>query len=365
MHDLPVNSAESDAWPSQPMATRRMFMQGLGIAAVTAALPSVARSQLAASPEMLRKRVPRTGEMIPAIGLGTFRTFDAVPGKPRAMLAEVTRRFLAGGGRLIDTSPLYGAAEINVGDFTSGADRTADLFVASKIWATGEFLGDDSHAERSLAQTMERLWRDRIDLMQVHSLTNSDAMLGLARAWKKEGRIRHLGVTHHDLSYLEPLATSIERDDLDFVQLHYSIFERRAEQRMLPAAAARGTAVLVNMPLEKARLHALVQGHPLPAFAAELGIANWAQYFLKWVLAHPAVTVAIPATSNPDHMLENLGAMRGPMPDAAMRRRMVRHMETIPGFADLDRRGAQSWYPGKTYPGLIASAQADLRARNQ
>lgn len=358
------DAAAGLAGPGAESPERRRFLQALGAGAIAAGLPAQLLAQVPPSfGDILTRRIARTGELVPAIGLGTFRTFDALPGQPRAQLEEVMRLFLEGGGRVVDTSPLYGAAEVNVGDFAAKIDAARGMFVASKVWSTGEFLGDESHAERSLARTMERLWRERVDLIQCHSLTNLEAILGIMQAWKREGRVRYLGVTHHDMAYLQPLGDSIERDSLDFVQLHYSIFERRAEARLLPAAADRGTAVLVNMPLEKARLHALVQGRPLPDFAEELGIANWAQFFLKWVISHPAVTCAIPATSNPRHVLENIGAMRGPLPDAAMRRRMVRYMEAIPGFSDLDRSGPPSWYPGKSYPGLITRAQAALRAR--
>ncbi|HZA53775.1 MAG TPA: aldo/keto reductase, partial [Candidatus Udaeobacter sp.] len=135
------------------------------------------------------------------------------------------------------------------------------------------------------------------------------------------------------------------------------------EERLLPSAADRGVAALVNMPLEKARLHKIVEGRSLPAFAEELGIETWSQFFLKWVISHPAVTCALPATSNPDHLMENIGAMRGPLPNRETRARMVRHMESIPGFAELDRLAASSWYPGKTYPGLVSRGQAELRSR--
>jgi diketogulonate reductase-like aldo/keto reductase len=182
----------------------------------------------------------------------------------------------------------------------------------------------------------------------------------LMQAWKKEGRVRHVGVTHHDPAYFGVLADWVQSGNVDFVQVHYSIHTRLAEERVLPAAADRGVAVLVNMPLEKARLHKIVEGQPLPAFAKELGIETWSQFFLKWVIAHPAVTCALAATSNPDHLTENVGALRGPLPDREMRTRMVRHMETIPGF---DRLAQMAWYPGKHYPGVIARAQNELRAR--
>ena len=196
--------------------------------------------------------------------------------------------------------------------------------------------------------------------MQVHSLVNVDFMVPYLRAWKKEGRIRYVGVTHFENPYLEPLASWVERGNLDFVQVNYSIFNRRAEERILRAAAERGTAVITNMPFEKARLFKIVEGRPVPDFVREIGIENWAQFFLKWVVSNPAVTCTLAATSNPEHAAENVSALRGPLPDAAMRQRMVRHMETIPGF---DRLADMPWYPDKRYSGIIGRAQAQLRAR--
>lgn len=310
--------------------------------------------------DLILRTIPRTGEVVPAIGLGTFMTFDIVPGQPRGHVHEVVRRFWEAGGRVFDTSPLYGMSEVNLGDTAAALGISGQMFVANKIWSTGDYLGDASHAERSLRLSMERLWRDQIDVMQCHSLVNVDVVVPLLQAWKKEGRIRYVGVTHHEPAYFDVLATWIERGDVDFVQVHYSIYERRAEERVLPAAADRGVAVLVNMPLEKARLHRVVEGRPLPDFARELGIETWSQFFLKWVLSHEAVTCAIPATSNPDHLLENMGALRGPLPDREMRRRMLRYMESIPGF---DRIGEMPWYPGKSYRGVVGRAQAELRAR--
>ena len=334
---------------------------GLGIAAT-----AVVSSNLfgggadAQTPGLITKKIPRTGEVLPAIGLGSFLTFDVLPGQPRDHIREVIRRFWEGGGRVIDTSPLYGTGEISIGDFATALGIPQNLFIANKIWSTGEFLADDSHARRSLEQSLQRLWRDQFDVMQVHSLVNVDVIVPLLRAWKKEGRIRYVGVTHHEPAYFEALAQWVERGELDFVQVHYSIYTRMAEDRVLLAAADRGTAVLVNMPLGKARLHKIVAGRPVPDFARELGIETWAQFFLKWVIAHPAVTCAIPATANPEHLLENVAAMRGPLPDPDMRVRMVRHMETIPGFDTLDQ---MPWYPDKTYSGVIGRAQRELRSR--
>jgi diketogulonate reductase-like aldo/keto reductase len=308
----------------------------------------------------ITRAVPQTGEQLPAIGLGTFMTFDSLPGTRREQLQEVLRRFLAAGGLVIDTSPLYGSAEVSVGDLLSALGKSDLPFIANKLWSTGEFLWDESHAARSLQQSRLRLWRDRIDLMQCHSLVNADVVIPLLNAWKREGRIRYVGVTHHDPAYFTPLAARIEAGDVDFVQVHYSIQMLAAEERVLPAAADHGVAVFVNMPLEKGRLHKLVQGQALPDFAHELGINTWSQYFLKWVLAHPAVTAVLPSTSQPDHLLDNMAARQGELPDAALRKRMRSHLQSMPGFDALQN---MPWYPDKTYQGLVTQGQQAVRAR--
>jgi diketogulonate reductase-like aldo/keto reductase len=360
--------------------SRRRFLQGglaltgatLGAGAAFIAMPAGAQSSRqptaqSAQPSTPRgaqdpimRTIPRTGEAVPVIGLGTFLTFDVIPGQKRDHLRQVLERFWAAGGRVCDTSPLYGTGEISVGDFSTAMGVNDGLFMANKIWATGEYLADESHARRSLVQSQNRLWRDRIDLMQVHSLINVESMLPYLRAWKKEGRIRYVGVTHYENAYHALLADWMERGELDFLQVNYSIANRQAETRLLPMAAERGVAVLTNMPFEKARLFKLVEGRPLPPFAADIGAASWAQFFLKWVVSHPAVTCALPATSDPEHAADNMRALRGPLPDRDMRARMVAYMETIPGF---DAVGRQPWYPGKRYPGIIGRAQSELRAR--
>ncbi len=345
----------------QISTSRRGFLGGLGAGAglAVAGLPgSIAHAQAAA--EVITKTIGQTGEKVPAIGLGTYLTFDLIPGAKRDHLGEVVKRYWEGGARVVDTSPLYGTGEITLGDYASALGINDKLFICDKVWSTGDFLADDSHARRSFEQSQQRLWREKFDVMQVHSLTNVDIMLPLLKAWKKEGRIRFTGITHHDPAYFDLLASWIDKAKPDFVQVHYSIFNRKAEEKVLKAAAAAGTAVLVNMPLEKARLPKLVEGQPLPDHAKDIGAASWAQYFLKWVISHPAVTCALPATANPEHATDNVGALRGPLPDEAMRARMVKHMESVPGFADLEKT---PWYPGKTYPGTIARARAEMKAR--
>lgn len=340
---------------------RRRLMQGaLGLGAAIAMPSGLFATAVRAQSGIITRTIPRTNEALPAVGLGTFLVFDIIPGQKRDHLREVMRRFFEGGGRVVDTSPLYGTGEISVGDFATSLGINDQLFIANKIWSTGEYLMDESHARRSLQQSENRLWRERIDLMQVHSLVNVDVMLPYLRAWKKEGRIRYAGVTHFENPYMEALTNWVERGNLDFVQVNYSIFNRQAEQRLLPLAAERGTAVLTNMPFEKSRLFKVVEGRPLPDFAREISAETWAQFFLKWVISHPAVTCALPATSNPEHAAENIAVLRGPLPDREMRARMVRHMESIPGF---DKIAQMPWYPDKRYPGIIARGQAELRAR--
>jgi diketogulonate reductase-like aldo/keto reductase len=352
---------------STNLASRRAILRGtIGLAA-TLSLPAgpaqaqgIRTQQAAPRLDVITRNIPRTKEALPAIGLGTFLTFDTIPGQKRDHLREVLRRYWDAGVRVVDTSPLYGTAEITVGDYATSLNVSDGLFVANKIWATGDYLADESHARRSLALSEGRLWRTPIDLMQCHSLVNVDVIVPYLRAWKKEGRIRYSGITHFEAPYLEPLTQWVERGDIDFVQVNYSIFNRAAEARLLPMAAERGIAVLTNMPFEKARLFKIVEKQPLPGFAKEFGADNWAQFFLKWVISNPAVTCALPATSDPDHAAENIGALRGPLPDREMRARMVNHMEGIAGF---DQIAKMPWYPDKKYPGIIGRSQAELRSR--
>lgn len=355
---------------TSPLSTdRRTVLGGVALGALAAAGPSMAQVPArsgdvgpAAARMGQAKPAGRTGEVLSRLGLGTFLTFDLLPGADRAALREVTRIFLEAGVGVVDTSPLYGTAETSVGSFLSGLGGTEQLFVANKIWSTGDFLADESHAMRSLEQSRLRLWRDRFDLLQCHSLVNVDVVLPMLRAWKKEGRTRFVGVTHHQNDYHAVLASWIERGGVDFVQVNYSIANRGAEERVLRAAADQGLGVFINMALEKGRLHKLVGDRPLPDFAREIDAANWAQFFLKFSMSHPAVTTVLCATSSPAHAAENVGALTGPLPDAALRARMVRHMESIPGFDALAR---MPWYPDKQamYQGVIRRSQAAMRQR--
>jgi diketogulonate reductase-like aldo/keto reductase len=349
-----------------PSTTRRHVLGAAGLGIAAAAMPGgvlagAAAQASAARTDLIRKPIPGTGELVHAIGLGTFMTFDTVPGARRDHLREVLRRYWAAGGRLVDTSPLYGASEANVAHFASELRIKREMFVTNKVWSTGEHLWDDSHAERSLRRSVARLADDgKLEVVQCHNLVNVDCHVPLFHAWKKEGRIRYLGVTHHDPNYFAALAQWVERGNLDFIQVRYTIATRQAEQRILPAALANGVAVLGAMPLEKARLHKLVEGLPVPGFAQDFGIRTWSEYFLKWIVAHPAITAALPATTNPDHLLENVAAMRGPLPDPDLRDRMLRYMQTVPGFDQIE---TMPWYPGKRFDGLVSRAQAEVLKR--
>lgn len=353
---------------------RRGFLGTMGAAVTGLAVPAASAGKAGAqdaaspsggtapSPDLVTRTLPRTGEQVTALGLGTFLTFDLKPGDRRDALRQVFERYVAAGGRVVDTSPLYGSAEATVGQFMGEFEGGDQMFLANKVWSTGDYLGDESHAEESFRQSRMRTWRSTINLMQCHSITNAPVVIPLMKSWKKDGLIRHVGVTHHESAAQDQLLAIVERGDVDFIQTNYSIFNRDAERRLLPAAAAKGVGVLINLPLEKARLMKVVEGHPLPAFAREFGAATWAQFFLKWVMAHPAVTSVLCGTSNPDHMSDNIQAMTGPLPDERMRARMVAHMETIPGFGSI---GAMPWYPGKEtmYHGLIREAQANAIER--
>jgi diketogulonate reductase-like aldo/keto reductase len=298
--------------------TRRRFLVGLGVAAAAPLVRGGARAATAAS---VTKPIPSTGEAIPVIGLGTSRTFDAPPGAERAALVPVVRAFFDGGGTVIDSSPMYGAAEEVVGELLA-ATRPSRVFAATKVWTDGKQAGVEQ-MERS-----RRLWGvPRLDLVQIHNLRDWQVHLATLKEWKAAGRIRYFGITtSHGRMHAE-LEQALRREPFDFVQLSYNLEDREVEERLLPLARDRGVAVLVNRPFQRGGLFDKVRGKPLPPFAAELGISSWAQYFLKFAVSHPAVTCAIPATSKLAHLEDNMAAGRGSLPDAATRDRMIRAIE--------------------------------------
>lgn len=299
--------------PGMPAdAARRAFVAGaLGLAAAAAA--KAARPE---APSGLETRpVPSMGERIARVGLGTWRGLSL--GQRDASRA-VLQRFVALGGRLIDTSPMYGDAEEAIGSLATELGVLPGLFLATKVWTRGRREGE-AQVERSL----RRLRREPVDLIQVHNLLDLPTQLPLLRRLKAEGRIRYLGITHYLASAHEELARVIERGPVDFLQVNYNALDRDAERRLLPLAADRGVAVLANQPFAEGRLFAQVRGRRLPAWAGEWDCASWGQLFLKFILAHPAVTCVIPGTLNPRHVEDNLGAARGRLPGIDERERLV------------------------------------------
>ena len=276
-----------------------------------------------AAHELILRRIPSSGEMLPAIGLGTSGPFEVgTDESSRAPLREVLRAFFAAGARLIDTSPMYSTAEAVLGDLLTAAQQ-ARVFIATKVWTPGSGAAAEQKGIEQMQRSMALLKHKPVELMQVHNLVDLDVHLKTLRRWKEEGRILYLGVTHYTTSSYPDLMAIIEREKLDFVQFNYSVGTREAEKRLLPLCADRGVAVIVNRAFEDGNLFDRVQGKPVPAWAAEFGASSWAQVFLKFVLAHPAVTCVIPATGKVRNVIDNLGAGFGPLPDAKHRAQIV------------------------------------------
>jgi aryl-alcohol dehydrogenase-like predicted oxidoreductase len=271
---------------------------------------------------LLKRRIPRTGELLPVIGLGTWQTFD-VPGQKsaRAPLKEVLRQFARLGGSVIDSSPMYGNSESVVGDLAAELGIRNQLFLATKVWTRGSEQGI-----QQMEESFRRLRAQQIDLMQVHNLVDWRTHLVTLRRWKDQNRIRYIGITHYTASAYDELASVLESQDLDFVQLNYSIAERDAERRLLPLALDRQIGVLVNRPFAEGALFRKVRGKPLPAWAKQIGCATWSQFFLKFIVSHPAVTSVIPATSKVEHLLDNMQGGIGSLPDTDTRERMARYV---------------------------------------
>jgi diketogulonate reductase-like aldo/keto reductase len=269
--------------------------------------------------------IPRTGEGIPMIGLGTWQAFD-VPGDgpERAAAKEALRVLVEHGGKMVDSSPMYGAAEEAVGTFSAELGLGGKLFVATKVWTSGRAAGI-----RQMEDSLRKLRVRRLDLMQVHNLVDTDTHLATLGEWQQEGRVRYLGVTHYHAGAYPALEAAIRKHRPEFAQFSYSLAEREAERRMLDFAQSEGVAVIVNRPFAEGAMFARVKGKPLPDWAREIDCESWAQFLLKFVLGHPAVTCAIPGTRNPKHVADNLGAARGRLPDAAFRRRMAAHYDGL------------------------------------
>ena len=272
-----------------------------------------------AAGNILTRPIPATGERVPVVGLGTWQVFNVAAGSAEFVEARATlRAFAAGGGRVVDSSPMYGRSENVLGDLMQ-ADKLRDqLFVATKVWTQGQREG-----VAQMRDSMAKLNVDKLDLMQVHNLTDTDAHLETLARWKQEGRVRLVGITHYHAGAHRALEAALRKHRVDVLQVNYSLAEPEADRGLLDLCVEMNVAVIVNRPFAEGALFGAVRGKQVPAWAREeLGIDNWAQFFLKWILGHPAVTVAIPGTRNPKHVADNLGAARGNLPDASRRERM-------------------------------------------
>jgi diketogulonate reductase-like aldo/keto reductase len=273
-----------------------------------------------AQSDVLAKKIPSSGESLPVIGVGTWQTFDVgADSARRAQLAEVLK--LLGRG-VVDSSPMYGSSESVAGDLIAELGLRDKLFLATKVWTNGRDAGI-----RQMETSFKRLRVKRMDLMQVHNLADVATHTETLLDWKAKKRVRYIGITHYTSSAYPEVERLLKTRHYDFLQINYSLGERESEKRVLPLAKELGVAVIANRPFAEGALFRQVKGKPLPPWAAELGIASWAQYFLKWIVSHPAITCAIPGTGRPDHMKDNVGAGRAPLPDAKARKRMAEHFE--------------------------------------
>jgi diketogulonate reductase-like aldo/keto reductase len=298
---------------------------GAGTAGLLLPIEAARLGAASESSTMLTRAIPSSGEKLPVIGLGTWQTFDLGPSAAeRAPLEQVLSLFVKLGGRVIDSSPMYGRAEEVIGDLSSKLQVQDKLFLATKVWTRGAQAGVAS-MERSTA----RMRTKRIDLMQVHNLVDVSTHLATMREWKAQGRIRYLGVTHYEAGAFAEVEKVLRAEKLDFVQINYSIGEREAEQRILPLAQERGVAVLINRPFGGGDLFRRVRSKAFPEWAAEFDGRSWAQFLLKWIVAHPAVTCAIPATNDPRHLEDNMQGGVGRLPDAKTRQRMVEFIGSL------------------------------------
>ncbi len=306
---------------SPPNPQRRLALQ-----AATALLLTMPDVRAAAAPAgLITRPIPRSGERLPAIGLGTYQAFDI----PRDRLAEselqaVLRRFIELGGKVIDSSPMYGHAEAAVGTLATALKAHKSLFLATKVWTSGRAEGI-----RQMEESARLMQTKSIDLMQVHNLLDLKTHLPVLRDWKKSGRIRYLGITHYTAGSHAELERLVRSGDFDFVQFNYSLDEPEAETRLLPACADSGTATLINRPFSQASLFARVKGKPLPPWCADFDCNSWGQFFLKWIISHTAVTCAIPGTRYVRHIEDNMGACTGRLPDAALRKRMTDYFSAL------------------------------------
>jgi len=280
---------------------------------------------VAMEPGVIKKTIPSSGELLSVIGLGTSRTFEVDSSNAaQSPLVAVMQAFFDKGGQLIDSSPMYGSAEAVTGSLLQTVTNKSGLFTATKVWTNGKNEGISQ-----MQQSMQRLGVDQIDLMQIHNLRDWRTHIDTLQDWKAQGKIRYLGITTSHGRYHAELETILQQRPLDFVQFSYNIEDRSVEQRLLPLARERGIATLINRPYQRGSLFRQVKGKPLPSWAADIDCASWGQFFLKFIASHPAVTCIIPATSKLKHMVDNMAAGYGRLPEEPARQRMIKYLESI------------------------------------
>lgn len=305
---------------TDPCFKRRLLLQ-----AGAATLLAPVTESSAAPAGLITRAIPRSGERLPAIGLGTYQVFDL----PQTQLAgtelqTVLKRFVDLGGAVVDSSPMYGHAEATTGILSSALNVRKSLFLATKVWTSGRDAGI-----RQMEDSFRLMQTGTIDLMQVHNLLDLKVHLPVLREWKKTGRIRYLGITHYHAGAHAEVEKLVKTGDFDFVQINYSMDEPEAEVRLLPACADSGTATLINRPFSQAGLFGRVRGKPLPPWCADMDCSSWAQFFLKWIISNPAVTCAIPGTGRVAHIEDNMAACTGRLPDAALRKKMTAYFSAL------------------------------------
>ena len=309
--------------PGPGLTRSRLLRMGLALTAASG-LPATMLAQPHTVSPMHQRPIPSTRELLPVIGCGTYVGFDHAPGSAEYQrLPGVLDALFAAGGKVLDSSPMYGRAEETTGELLQAGKRRGQAFVATKVWTPGREAGI-----RQMENSMRLLRSKRIDLMQIHNLVDWRVHLRTLRSWKESGRVRYIGITHYTAYAYDEVEAVLRSEKLDFLQINYSVAERDAEKRLLPLAAERGVAVLVNMPFGGGGLMRALRDKPLPAWAAEIGCASWAQVLLKFVLGHPAVTCAIPGTSRREHMADNAAAGTGSFPDAAFWQREAASIRT-------------------------------------
>ena len=303
--------------------SRRAFLSSMG--ALSVALYGGHGRASAGSRPVLKRAIPATGERLPVIGMGSWITYNV--GNNRFLRAErlkVLQAFFDRGGAVIDSSPMYGSSEEVIGYCLERISNKHSLFSATKVWTVSRWLG-----VRQMKES-RRLWgAERFDLMQIHNMLDWKTHLETLVDWKAQGRVRYIGITTSHGRRHDTLEKVMTEQPLDFVQFTYNILDREAERRLLPLAAERGLAVIINRPFRRGALFDYFERQPLPDWVSEFDCANWAQFFLKFIVSHPAVTCAIPATSRVDHMHENMGAAYGRLPDPEMRERMIAYVESL------------------------------------